>query len=340
MTDTAYASVNHQVRLAARPSGLPTPEVWEHTEEPVAAPEDGRFLVRVTHLSLDPAMRGWMNDVRSYVPPVRIGEVMRAFGGGAVVASAHPGFAVGDQVTGTFGAQEYAESDGAGVQKVDLSTAAMPTHLAALGMTGMTAYFGLFDVGALAAGETVVVSGAAGAVGSVVGQLAKIKGGRAVGIAGGRQKCAYLVDELGFDAAVDYRADDFRAELRAAVPDGIDVYFDNVGGPVLDAALARLRSHARVVLCGAISQYNSDRGMVGPANYLSLLINRARMEGFLVFDYADRYPQAAAEMAGWLRDGRLRSEEDVVRGGVGDFGEVLLRLFRGDNTGKLILQLG
>jgi NADPH-dependent curcumin reductase CurA len=215
----------------------------------------------------------------------------------------------------------------------------MSTHLAVLGMTGMTAYFGLYDVGAMAEGETVLVSGAAGAVGSVVGQLAKIRGGRAIGIAGGKEKCALLVDELGFDAAIDYRAEDVNKAIRAAAPGGIDVYFDNVGGEILDAALARLRMHARVVLCGAISQYNAEGRPVGPANYMSLLINRARMEGFLVFDYADRYPQAAAEMAGWLDEGRLRSSEDVVDGAVGDFGDTLLRLFRGANTGKLILRI-
>jgi NADPH-dependent curcumin reductase CurA len=340
MTELAAGTVNHQVRLAARPSGLPGPEVWQHTEEPVAEPGDGRFVVRVTHLSLDPAMRGWMNDARSYVPPVGIGEVFRALGGGEVVASRHPDFAVGDHVTGQFGAQEYAESDGATVQAVDLSIAPMSTHLSVLGMTGMTAYFGLFDVGAMAEGETVLVSGAAGAVGSVVGQLAKIRGGRAIGIAGGKEKCALLVDELGFDAAIDYRSEDVNKAIRAAAPEGVDVYFDNVGGEILDAALARLRMHARVVLCGAISQYNAEGGPVGPANYLSLLINRARMEGFLVFDYADRYPQAAAEMAGWLREGKLRSAEDVVTGSVADFGDTLLRLFRGANTGKLVLQIG
>jgi NADPH-dependent curcumin reductase len=313
--------------------------VWQHTEEPVEEPAEGRFVVRVTHISLDPAMRGWMNDVRSYVPPVGIGEVFRALAGGAVVASRHPGFAVGDQVTGQFGAQEYATSDGAGVQKVDVGAAPMPTHLAVLGMTGMTAYFGLFDVGAMAEGETVLVSGAAGAVGSVVGQLARIRGGRAIGIAGGKEKCRFLVDELGFDAAIDYKAEDVGKAIRAAAPDGIDVYFDNVGGDILDAALTRLRRGARVVLCGAISQYNAQGRPVGPANYMSLLVNRARMEGFLVFDYVDRYPEAAAEMAGWLGEGRLRSQEDVVSGPVSDFGATLLRLFRGDNTGKLVLQI-
>ena len=331
---------NHQIRLAARPTGLPSPQVWEHTEEAVREPAPGRFLVRVTHISLDPAMRGWMNDVRSYLPPVGIGEVMRAHGAGVVVASRHDGFAVDDHVTGPFGVQEYAESDGRGVQRVDTTLAPLTTYLAVLGMTGMTAYFGLFDVGALRDGETVVVSGAAGAVGSVVGQLAKIKGCRVVGIAGGPEKCAWLVDELGFDAAIDYRAEDVAKALRRDVPDGIDVYFDNVGGEILDAALARLRRGARVPLCGAISQYNAEGRPIGPSNYLSLIVNRARIEGFLVFDFADRFPAAAIEMAGWLREGRLRSREDVVRGTVAAFPDTLLRLFRGENTGKQVLQIG
>ena len=331
---------NHQVRLAARPNGLPGPEVWEHTSEAVAEPGEGRFVVQVTHVSLDPAMRGWMNEGRSYVPPVGLGEVMRALAAGRVVASKNAGFAVGDVVTGTFGVQEYTESDGTGVQKVHpTDEAGVPTHLALLGMTGMTAYFGLFDVGALQEGETVVVSGAAGAVGSVVGQLAKIKGCRVVGIAGGPEKCAWIVDELGFDAAIDYRAEDVRKALRTAAPDGIDVYFDNVGGEILDAALTRLRHGARIPICGAISTYNATEPPPGPANYMSLLVNRARMEGFLVFDYLDRFPAAAKEMAGWLAEGRLHSREDVVPGRVSDFGEVLLRLFRGENTGKLVLQI-
>jgi NADPH-dependent curcumin reductase CurA len=331
--------VNHQVRLAARPGGLPGPEAWEHTTEPVADPADGQFVVRISHISLDPAMRGWMNAGRSYVPPVEIGAVMRAFAAGEVIVSAHPGFAVGDHVTGTFGAQEYAVSDGAGVQKVDPSAVPMPTYLALLGMTGMTAYFGLFDVGALKEGETVVVSAAAGAVGSVVGQLAKIKGCRVVGIAGGPEKCAWLVEELGFDVAVDYRSDDVKKALRAAAPDGVDVYFDNVGGEILDIALTRLRHGARVPICGAISTYNATGPQPGPSNYMSLLVNRARMEGFLVFDYVDRFPEAAAEMAGWLREGKLQSREDVVPGTVADFPDTLLRLFRGENTGKLVLEL-
>ena len=334
------ATVNHQVRLAARPTGTPGPDVWEHTTEPVGEPGEGRFLVKVSHVSLDPAMRGWMNAGKSYVPPVEIGEVMRALAAGEVVASHHPDFAVGDRVTGTFGVQEYAVSDGSGVQKVHpTDEVGLPTYLSVLGMTGMTAYFGLFDVGALRDGETVVVSGAAGAVGSVVGQLAKIKGCRVVGIAGGPEKCAWITDELGFDAAIDYRAEDVRKALRAAAPDGVDVYFDNVGGEILDAALTRLRRGARVAICGAISTYNATEPPPGPRNYMSLLVNRARMEGFVVFDFADRYAEAATALAGWLREGKLRSREDVVAGSVDEFPEVLLRLFRGENTGKLVLRI-
>lgn len=331
---------NHQVRLASRPIGTPQPDVWRHTEEPVPEPAEGQLLVRVSHLSLDPAMRGWMNEGRSYVPPVEIGEVMRALAAGEVVASRHPRFAEGDHVTGTFGVQDYALSDGSGVVPVDPSAASLPTHLAALGMTGMTAYFGLLDVGALCEGDTVVVSGAAGAVGSVVGQIAKIKGARVVGIAGGPEKCRWITEELGFDAAIDHRNGSLSSALREHTPDGVDVYFDNVGGETLDAVLARLARGARVVICGAISQYNADNGPAGPSNYLSLLVNRARMEGFIVFDYAQRYDEAATEIAGWLREGRLRSREDVVAGSVRDFPETFLRLFRGENVGKLVLQIG
>jgi NADPH-dependent curcumin reductase CurA len=331
-------TVNHQVRLAARPTGLPTASSWAHTEEPAKEPGDGQILVRVSHLSVDPAMRGWMNDQPSYLPPVGLNEVMRALGAGEVIASRHPDFTVGDQVTGAFGVQEYALSDGDGVLNVDGTAAELPTYLSALGMTGMTAYFGLFDVGRLKEGDTVLVSGAAGAVGSIVGQLAKIKGCRVVGIAGGADKCAWLTGELGFDAALDYRQDALGRRLREATPDGVNVFFDNVGGPVLDAGLARLARGARVVLCGAISQYNSAT-VAGPSNYLSLLVNRARMEGFIVFDYADRYANAAAEMAGWLKAGQLRSREDVVTGTVADFPDTLLKLFHGENTGKLVLRI-
>ncbi len=332
-------AVNHQVRLAARPVGLPKPTDWEHTEEPIAQPKDGDVLVKVRYLSLDPAMRGWMNDSRSYIPPVGLGEVMRAGGVGEVLASRHPAFAEGDFVTGITGAQEYATLPGDGLTKVDPDRVPLPVYLSALGMTGMTAYFGLLDVGRPREGETVVVSGAAGAVGGMVGQIAKIKGCRAVGIAGGEEKCRHVVEDLGFDACIDYRAGSVGRALHQHCPDGIDVYFDNVGGEILDAALALLARHARVVICGAISQYNATEGMRGPANYMSLLVNRASMTGFLVFDYADRYAEAAAEMAGWLAEGRLKTFEDIATGGVQAFPETLLRLFRSENTGKLVLEV-
>jgi NADPH-dependent curcumin reductase CurA len=332
-------AVNHQLRLAARPQGLPTDDVWELTEEPVPEPGEGEVLVKVRYLSLDPAMRGWMNDARSYLPPVGIGEVMRGGGVGEVVASRHRGFAEGDHVAGITGIQEYASLSGDGLTKVDPELAPLPVYLGTLGMPGMTAYFGLLDVGRLAAGDTVVVSGAAGAVGGVVGQIAKIKGCRAVGIAGGPEKCEHVRGALGFDAAIDYKSENVAEALRAHCPDGIDVYFDNVGGEILDAALAQLARHARVVICGAISQYNATDGMRGPANYMSLLVNRASMTGFLVFDFADRYAEAAQEMAGWLTEGRLKTFEDVATGGIAAFPDTFLRLFRGENLGKLVLEV-
>ncbi|GLW70862.1 NADP-dependent oxidoreductase [Kitasatospora phosalacinea] len=330
---------NRQIRLARRPVGPVRPEDWALTEEPVAAPEEGWFLGRTRYLSLDPAMRGWLDDRPSYLPPVGLGEVMRAGSIVEVVESAHPRYRVGEFVTGTFGVQEYVRSDGSGTHRVDPALAPLPTHLGALGMPGMTAYFGLLEVGALKEGETVVVSGAAGAVGSLVGQIAKVKGCRVVGIAGGPAKCAWLTGELGFDAAVDYQNEDVRRALRTHAPDGIDVYFDNVGGPILDAALTRLAMHARVVVCGAISQYNNEQAVQGPANYLSLLVRRARMEGFVVFDHAARYREAAREIAGWIADGRLTAREHVVKGGVDAFPETFQMLFRGANTGKLVLEL-
>jgi hypothetical protein len=331
--------INHQVRLAARPAGLPKRSDWSFTEEAVPEPAEGQMLVKVRYLSLDPAMRGWMNEGKSYIRPVGIGEVMRAGAAGTVVASRLAGFREGDAVVGTFGVQEYAISDGKGVSKVDTRVAPLPVFLDVLGMPGMTAYFGLLEVGKPKAGETVVVSGAAGAVGSVVGQIAKIQGCRVVGIAGGVDKCRYLVDKLGFDAAIDYKTEDVRAMLKATCPDGIHVFFDNVGGDILEAALARLARHARVVICGAISQYNATGAMKGPANYLSLLVNRASMTGMVVFDYAARYGEAAAKMSEWMAQGRLVGRQDVVAGGIDAFPETLLRLFRGENFGKLVLEL-
>jgi NADPH-dependent curcumin reductase len=283
-------------------------------------------------------MRGWMNAGASYIPPVEVGAVMRAGAVGLVTASGHPGFAVGDYVYGAFGVQEYARSDGRGVIKIDISLAEPATYLGALGMTGLTAYFGLLDVGRIKAGETVVISGAGGAVGSVAGQIAKIKGCRVIGIAGGPDKCRTVTGEFGFDAAIDYRTEDVRKALREHAPGGVDVYFDNVGGQILDAVLTRLARGARIIICGAVSQYNEAQ-VKGPANYLMLLVARATMAGMVVFDYQDRYPEAMAELAGWLQAGQLVSREHVVRGTVGDFHDALLMLFDGANTGKLVLAL-
>ncbi|MFF1902643.1 NADP-dependent oxidoreductase [Kitasatospora sp. NPDC058218] len=329
---------NRQIRLARRPVGEVGPEDWEHVTEPAAAPGEGRFAGRTRFLSLDPAMRGWLDDRPSYLPPVGLGEVMRAGSVVEITESNHPGFAIGDLVVGFFGVQEHVVSDGKGVLRIDPAVAPPSTFLGALGSPGMTAYFGLLEVGALKEGETVVVSGAAGAVGSLVGQIAKAKGCRVVGIAGGAEKCALLTGELGFDAAIDYRAGNVKKALRAQAPDGIDVYFDNVGGEILDAALACLAMHARVVVCGAISQYNTT-AVQGPANYLSLLVRRARMEGFVVFDYAPRFKEAAREIGGWIADGRIKVLEHVVRGTLDDFPRTLQMLFRGENTGKLVLEL-
>ena len=336
--------VNHQVRLAARPVGLPGAECWQFTEEAVPEPAEGGLVVKVLALSLDPAMRGWMNEGKSYIPPVGIGEVMRAGGVGVVVASKNPAFAVGDHVTGSPGVQEYwalaaDQFRRSGLARIDLRAGTLTQWLNVLGMPGMTGYFGLMDVGQPKAGETVVVSGAAGAVGQTVGQMAKLKGCRVVGIAGGPAKCEWVVKELGFDACIDYKTGSVKDGLKEHCPAGVDIYFDNVGGEILDAVLARINRKARIIICGAISQYNNTTPVQGPKNYLSLLVNRARMEGIVVFDYADRYHLAVAEMASYLKDGRMKSKEDVVEGGVAAFPGALPMLFNGANFGKLVLQV-
>jgi NADPH-dependent curcumin reductase CurA len=332
------ATINRQFRLAQRPVGLPTADTFRYVEAPLGEPAEGQVLARVNYLSIDPAMRGWMNEGKSYIPPVAIDEVMRALGVGEVIASRHPQFAVGDYVNGALGVQDYYLGEPKGFYKVDPTRAPLPLYLSALGMTGMTAYFALLDVGAPKAGETVVISGAAGAVGSIAGQIAKLKGCRVVGIAGGEEKCRYLVDELGFDATIDYKHEDVAAGLKRTCPKGVDVYFDNVGGDILDAVLTRLNFKARVVICGAISQYNNKEAVKGPSNYLSLLVNRARMEGFVVMDHAAQFPKALQEMGGWLASGELKSREDIVEG-LENFPDGLLKLFSGENFGKLVLKV-
>jgi len=327
---------NHRILLAARPSGLPKASDWELSTVPVPMPEPGGFVVAVEYVSVDPAMRRWIAASPVGTAPVAIGAVMEAGAIGRVTASEHPAFAVGEHLYGAFGVQEYAASDGAGVTRLDPSLAPLTAYLGALGITGLTAYFGLLDVGRASAGDTVVVSAAAGAVGSVAGQIARIRGCRAIGIAGGPDKCRWLVDDLGFDAAVDYKAEDVARRLGELATDGVDIFLDNVGGAILDAVLLHLARGARVVLSGGLSQYNADETR-GPSNYLQLLGARASMIGFLTPDYAGRYPQARAELAGWLRDGRLISREKIIEGGVRAFPDALLKLYAGANLGKLIV---
>jgi NADPH-dependent curcumin reductase len=332
-------SENRAWRLASRPVGLPSSENWDLTSDLVAELGEGQVQVEVQYISLDPAMRGWLNDTRSYVPPVGIGEVMRAGGAGRVVASNDSRYSEGDQVVGMLGVQEQAVVDAKGLSKADTQLAPLEKWLSVLGMTGMTAYFGLLDIGRPEPGQTVVVSAAAGAVGSIVGQIAKLQGARAVGIAGGPEKCARLTSEYGYDAAIDYKNEDVARALHQACPDGIDVYFDNVGGEILDAALAQLAFRARVVICGAISQYNETGPMRGPANYMSLLVNNASMTGYVVFHYASRYAEAARQLGEWYAAGKLVSREDVVHG-LDQFPDALLKLFEGTNDGKLVLAVG
>ena len=330
---------NHLFRLMKRPVGEPKRDDFSFDVEPVGEPAEGQLLVRNLYLSLDPAMRGWMNEGKSYIAPVGLGEVMRAGGVGTVVASKHPKFQAGDTVSGMLNVQEYAVSDGKGMVKIDPKQAPLTSYLNVLGMPGMTAYFGLLESGQPKAGETLVVSGASGAVGATVGQVAKILGLRVVGIAGGREKCDYAIHEFGFDACIDYKNQDVRQGLKEACPGGIDIYFDNVGGEILDIVLTRINLKARIVICGAISQYNNTAPVKGPANYLSLLVNRARMEGIVVFDYAPRYKEGAMQLGHWMAEGKLKSREHIVEG-LETFPETLMKLFKGENFGKLVLKVG
>lgn len=330
--------INRQFTLAARPQGLVKRSDFAYAETPLPEPKDGELLVKTLYLSLDPAMRGWMNEGKSYIRPVAIGEVMRAGTLGEVLVSKTPGFKAGDHVVGNWGVQDYAALPPEGLSKVDARLAPLPKYLGVLGMPGLTAYFGLLEIGQPKPGEVVVVSGAAGAVGQVVGQIAKLKGCTVIGIAGGADKCAYVVRDLGFDGCIDYKSQDVKKALRELAPKGVDVYFDNVGGDILDAVLTQIRMKARIVICGAISQYNNTAPVKGPSNYMSLLVNRARMEGMVVFDWAPRYGEAIQAMGAWLAEGRLKSREDIVQG-LETFPETLNKLFSGENFGKLLIQV-
>ena len=291
--------MNKQLLFVKRPVGEAGSDTWDLVSNPIPEPKEDEILVKQHYISLDPAMRGWMNDAKSYIEPMAIGSVMRAGSVGEVIKSNQQKFKVGDFVSGHGGVQQYTVTDGKGYYTVDPSLAPLPMYIGTLGMPGMTAYFGILEVGKIKEGDVVLVSGAAGAVGSIVGQIAKIKGCQVVGIAGGPDKCQYITNEIGFDGAIDYKNENVREKLKEICPKGIDVYFDNVGGEILDIALTQLRMHARVVICGAISQYNNEVSIKGPNNYLSLLVNRATMQGMVVFDWAKQYGEAAQQMGMW-----------------------------------------
>ena len=326
--------------LAERPSGLVDESTVRLESEAVPDLADGEALVRVRYLSIDPTIRTWMDDVPSYLPPIQIGEVVRSGGVGEVIDSRSEAYAPGQLLFGMTGWQDYVVVD-AGERAMQVLPDGVPPGIAIgiLGVTGMTAYFGITDVGQVKAGDVVVVSGAAGATGSAAGQIAKIKGAKkVVGIAGGAEKCAFIVDELGFDDAIDYKNDAVAGRLRETCPDGIDLYFDNVGGSILNDCLGQLALRGRVVLCGAISTYNSDGPPPGPSNYLTLLVNRGRMEGFIILDYLDRFPAAQMEVAGWIAEGKIKSSEHIVEG-LEHAPDALNLLFTGGNTGKVIVEL-
>jgi len=338
MSETTSDRVNRRWLLARRPRGLVAAEDFRWVKEPVPTPGEGEVLVRNLCLSCDPTQRGWMAG-DTYMPAVPLGEVMRSFAAGRVVESRSPRFAAGQLVQGLLGWQDYAVTSPEAAGLVPLPAGApLETALSILGLTGLTAYFGLLEVGRPKPGETVVVSGAAGATGSAVGQIAKIKGCRAIGIAGGQDKCQYLMSELGFDAAIDYKSEDVAQRLAETCPNGIDVYFDNVGGGILDAALQRLAMRGRVVICGAISRYNESSPQPGPSHYLHLLVKRGRMEGFLVLDYMDRAAEAVTALATWLKQGKLKDRVDVQIG-LENAPAALLRLFTGANRGKQLVKI-
>jgi len=331
--------INKKMILVNRPTGIPEKNTWSFEEELISEIKDGQILIKQQYISLDPAMRGWMNNSKSYIPPVEIGTVMRAGTVGEVIqVNNNTNFKVGDFVSGWGGVQEYSISDGKNYSIIKDKNNPIHRYLGALGMPGMTAYFGIINEGKIKSGDIVLVSAAAGAVGSLVGQIAKIKGCKVIGIAGGNEKCKYVKEQLGFDEVIDYKNDNIYSSLKKYCPEGIDVYFDNVGGEILDAALAKLRMNARIVICGAISQYNNTSRTKGPSNYLSLLVNRATMKGMVVFDYKNDYPMAINQISEWFNQGKIKSNESIFEG-IDNFYETFLKLFNGNKRGKLILKL-
>jgi NADPH-dependent curcumin reductase CurA len=335
----ALASRNRQVVLAARPHGIPQAEHFRLAEATIPELRNGEFLVRNDFLSVEPAMRGWVNAAANYSDPVPVGGVMRSFAAGVVVASRHPGYAEGDAVMGMLGWQEYALSDGSGIRrKVRETDLPLSLSLGVLGINGLTAWFALTEVGEPRPGDTVVVSTAAGAVGSAVGQIAKIAGCRTVGIAGGASKVRMCTDEFGFDAAVDYKAATFKEALAEATASGVDVYYDNTSGPITDAVLPRINKGARIVICGTASVASWDPWPSGPRVERHLLNKSARMQGFLVWDYEHRYEEAVARLAPWVRDGRLKYREEILEG-LEAAPDAIAGLYRGENLGKRLIRL-
>ena len=336
--NTTLNAAARQFRLREYPVKAVNSNTWQMTSDAPQEPLEGQLLVRNRWLSVDPGMRGWITPKRSYMPPVQPGEVMRAFGVAEVVQSNAEGFKVGDVITGFTGVQTLGLVDAQMVRKLDLRYASEQQYQSGLGMTGYTAYFGLLDVGKPQAGQTVVVSAAAGAVGSIVCQIAKIKGCRVVGIAGGEEKTQYLKDTLGLDAVIDYKAGPIANALNAAAPQGIDVYFDNVGGDILDAVLMQINRHARIVVCGGISQYLDIEQVRGPANYLQLIAQSGTMQGFTMRDYMSRVPEAFMALAGWNAKGEVKFRDHVLQG-IESFPQAFDMLFSGANQGKLLIQL-
>lgn len=330
---------NRRIVLAERPTGMVNEQTTRLEELALPEPGAGEALVRVRYISIDPTIRTWMDDAPGYLPPIGIDEVVRSGGVGEVIKSNTGAYSEGDMLFGMTGWQDYVIADEGEHAMQALPAGLAPTSaLSIFGITGMTAYFGMTDVGRVKEGDVVVVSGAAGATGSTAGQIAKIKGAKkVVGIAGGPEKCKWIVQELGFDEAIDYKNENVAARLREACPDGIDLYFDNVGGEILNACLGQLAMKGRVVLCGAISGYNSTEAASGPVNYINLLIRRGRMEGFIILDYFDRFAAAQAEVGGWLASGQLKSSEHIVEG-LENAPEALNLLFTGGNTGKVIVK--
>jgi NADPH-dependent curcumin reductase len=331
--------INHQWRLVARPVGMFKESDFKWTEEPVPSPGPNQVLVRNLYLSLDPANRGWVREEGSYMEPVSLDSVMRGGVVGVVEESRHPNFQPGDNVQGLLGWQEYALSDGAGVSKLPGNPAIpLTAYLGLFGLIGLTAYFGLIDITEPKPGETLVVSASAGAVGSIVGQIGKIKGCRVVGIAGSDEKCKWIIEELGFDAAINYKTEKVREALKKTCPDGIDIYFDNVGGEILDAVLGQINLGARISICGMISQYNTTAPVPGPYNFINILTKRARVQGFIVTDYSHRFKEAIADLSKWYQEGKLKYRVDIVEG-LQNAPRAVNKLFEGTNQGKLIIQI-